>query len=604
MTIGIGTIFGEIYDALSGKNVPLRTDPDYIRKYVRGWSVAGKSLKPKSGGAGTQFYYNRSKNEDIEKRHLGEDVYWPPGSKVYAPFAGKIEGIYIASRSSDLGMGVNIRSSSDARIKIRIIHLENVDHLKVGQTVKTGDYLGVSYKKDRFPGRDPSHIHIEAIIYDTAGAGRANDKGNVQPMSVFNLKDLVNQRDEEPEVDNSVVDAQSDYVSPSPTQMNSMVFQSSDQFGDAKIPFSDSEYMTPEELRKGIICAFHHIDDLHLTILTSKFEDSGKDDTKVYNANTSINPRDRFIMALVDAEFNRRRFRSRRISSVGGPWNPYPVPGFPGLIMFADRPVLGMVGTVNHEIDIAAGNASTHVSFSSPRYWDEGEVFYWLGGREVWDLGENDVVSSRHFLYRNFPQWQNRNTIATNNSTYSNGKVETIDSPLDRFYKSILGVPGIEYLSNHSFTRFTDQSIEEYIKNRNPGPFDINPETMTLKEYNVMIAQTDGDGYFEPGTLAHRYFGRIQPSTNLQEKSEEKIKKAIEYSERYGVNEKELMVDFLDNEKFITTINNKEREIYFGPTFSTEFGEDSKTAYLNPIQAMLIDYMEELEEREVNVDDD
>lgn len=595
--IGLGPSKGTIYDAISGRDVPLRTDPSYIKQYIRGWTVSGGNLKVNGKGAGTQFYAARSKNEDEIKRHLGEDIYFSPGTNIYAPFAATVTAVYKAGPG--LATGVNITSSSDKRIRLRLIHLDDVK-VSQGAVLKPGDFIGVTFKSQRFPGRDPSHLHLEAIVDDGVHEVSFKSKGNIQPLSVFDVKRLVVPDNTEPESDPNAELV----TSPDGTRDNSVIFQANDKYGDPTVPFKDSDYMTPEERRKGVICSFHHINDLHLTLLADKFKDAPTPgDNKIYEANTSVNPRDRFIMALVDAEFNRRRFRSRRISSVGGPWNPYPIPGFPGLVMFSDRPVLGMVSSVSHEINIAGATASTHVSFSSPRYWDEGEVWYWLGGRENWSTSEDKVLSIAHFLYRNFPQWQNRHTIATNNALYREGKLERVDSNLDRFYKFLIGVPSIEYLSNHTFTKFSESNIQEYITDRNPGPFEINPETMSIREYNSLIAGRDSQGRFDRGTLAHRYFGPIKPGTDLVEKSERQVREAIEYTERYGITESELLKDFLNNTKFQTTINGVQREIYFGPTFSTEFDSDTE-AYLNPIQAMLLDYMDEIESREVNIDDD
>ena len=366
-------------------------------------------------------------------------------------------------------------------------------------------------------------------------------------------------------------------------------------------PFTLQEYLTPEELRRGIVAQVFQSNDWHLhqSVDEEKPEDSqGNTDTTESSGGTvessrNLNKRQRYVAALVQAEFYRRRFKSRSVPAITGPFNPYPVPGFPGLIMDPARPILGHIDSVTHTIRVEGGQASTTVSISSPRYWDEGEVWYHLGGWSRDDLrnirGIDMDDGDYAILYRRYPQWHNRRTVATNHFTsksgYQNRENRRI-TDLDRYYLFTLGSEAVDYMSNHWSRVDNPQKIEDSIKERNPADLDVSPSTLDIREYNRMIAETKENGEYAPWTLANRFWGDNEPNSDVEAKYP--IGKALEYAERYGVRERELMVEFLENTPKRTEDGYM---LYTGPTFG---GEE-----VNPLQKLVIAYMRDLEKRDV-----
>ncbi len=366
--------------------------------------------------------------------------------------------------------------------------------------------------------------------------------------------------------------------------------------GPENMPFHSGNFITPEELRKGIIPQFMSINEWYLTQISeseTKRVGNAKDEDRVsledllnfqvnedeksyqtiksVRADEDITERRRYIQSIVEAEFYRRRFASRSTTPVSGPFNPYPVSGMPGLILAPDRPILGMVASVNHTISVQSGSGTTTVAMSSPRYWDEGEVFYYLGGQN------NGTLS------RQFPQWHNSLVVPTNN----------IDQPssLDVFYDFMVGTTSIPYESNHSNKTVNDQIVTSLFKDRNTQGFDISAETLEVKEYNVKIAETDSEGFFAVDTLARRFYGKVKPNSNNRPKAS--VQEQLEFTERYGVRERELLENFLGNR--ITQIEGGYTVVY-GPTFNNVETADGNR-HLNQIQQGVIEYMKELEGR-------
>lgn len=362
-------------------------------------------------------------------------------------------------------------------------------------------------------------------------------------------------------------------------------------------PFESSSYVTPEELRKGIIAQIYYINEWHIVQLaqpekeqTREEKDSGGQSTTIgdqpapsFNSEKKgtvkkanlVSERKRYVHSLVEAEFYRRRFAARSVPAATGPFNPYPVSGFPGLIMNPGRPIIGQITNITHQINIESGSGTTAVTFSSPRYWDEGEVWYWFGGERSGD-----------WLMRNFPQWHNKLCVATNNATPTTFS-RTHRSDLDKYYEFMVGCDGIEYVSNHH-DRASPEKMKNAVKNRDPGDLDVNPETLALKEYNLAIADTDDQGRFAPGTLAHKFFGPVKPY-EVNEASAT-VESQIDYVERYGVRERELLVDFLGNRYAKSSSNG--RIVLIGPTF----GGNEVSAMQNEI----LDYVDDLSKRRLH----
>lgn len=380
-------------------------------------------------------------------------------------------------------------------------------------------------------------------------------------------------------------------------------------------PFNLASYVTPEELRSNIVAEFVDISDWYLLQMGDK-EQQLTDDQKKNNAesvinrlvdelttqgsdiankiklrfesssnrgDTSLNPRQTYIQAIVEAEYLKRRHGVRSITAVAGPFNPYPVAGLPGLIMTQTRPIIAHVESISHSINVAAGNGSTSTSFGYPRYHDEGEVYYFMGGEYTLDP-----------LLRRFPQWHNSLTVPVNH-------VQTLDQlyeygrgteQLDVYYQFLIGCDSIDYVSCHSGVSWTKNDYELAIKERIPGPFKINPETLEIKEYNSAIAEIDENGRFKPGTLAHKIYGQVEPDRS--NKMIMSVDEQNEYCERYGVREEDLLIRLLENEYS----NYKGRLILYGPTFSGSVNGDGKKGP-NYFQSKIVDWMEDLDRRDL-----
>jgi len=247
--------------------------------------------------------------------------------------------------------------------------------------------------------------------------------------------------------------------------------------------------------------------------------------------------------------------------------------------MAPDRPILGYVESVTHSVDVAGGSGTTAVAMSQPRYWDEGEVWYYLGGDET-----NEIS-------RQFPQWHNRLVVPSNN--------EEVDSELDRYYEFMIGTKSIPYRSNHADVVVNDSLVTQIIKDRNPGEeIEISPETLEVREYNSLIAGTDEQGFFRPGTLAYRAYGREMPDANNHPKIS--TREQTLFNERYGITERELIEGFLGNK--ITVVKSERgfaHTVCFGPTFNNVILDDGKR-HANQVQQGIIDYIDELRERQLD----
>lgn len=389
-------------------------------------------------------------------------------------------------------------------------------------------------------------------------------------------------------------------------------------------PFEFASYVSPEELRRGIVAQFFQLSKWHLAQIgnpenknkaltgedtPSSGENSSDakektaeeiselanfapkevsvnaDDIKHLRGDQLTDERNRYAASIVQGEFYRRRYASRQVPAVTGPFNPFPVAGFPGLIMRKKRPILGLVTNVNHNITVASGSANTSVSMAYPRYWNEGDPWYWMGGRE-----------SESSFRRRFPQWLNRYCMAQNSHEIQNGKlVNTFDNKptkLGELYNFFLGCDAIEYKSNNKDKVGDDEKIRRAIADRDPGDLEVNPETLDILEYNELIAPLDASGKFVKGSLAEKFYGYVDP--NGRDEPSVPMQTHIDYSRRYGVRERDLMENFLGNK--IRFDANYDIFYIAGPTFITSPDETKK----NSLQLEVIEYIQELRTRNLN----
>jgi hypothetical protein len=249
------------------------------------------------------------------------------------------------------------------------------------------------------------------------------------------------------------------------------------------------------------------------------------------------------------------------------------------------RPILGYITSVNHSISVESGSASTSVSMTHPRYWDEGDPYYWLGGDDVTGkVGAEENAG----MWRRFPQWHNRNAVATNNYDMSK---RTEKSHLDKMYNFLLGCDSIEYCSTNKGKATNAEKVANTITNKDPQDFAVNPETLDLIDYNDAIGLLDDGGKYAAGTLANRFFGHISPN-DIGDATVD-VESQMEYTKRYGVRERELFVDFLKNAPILDTQTGV--TIMVGPTFGNP---DNET--LNYLQIQVLDYIKDLRTRDLD----
>ena len=378
---------------------------------------------------------------------------------------------------------------------------------------------------------------------------------------------------------------------------SSDVFMSESHNEKIKIDFEDlSSFMTPEEYRKGIVPEMMTLDEWHLRALS---QDMGQEEDRLFlseeerSEDTNRNRRDldadrlrSYMMAMIEGEYFRRRFRSRSIPASTGPFNPYPVPGFPALVMSPSRPIIAKIEGINHSINVQAASGTTSISFSHPRYWNEGDVWYNMGGKE--EAYENE---ENEHLYKKYPPWVNSHIMATNTFKFSDPKVEATRgarNEIDNFYQFFLDCNAVEYESNNKdivSNPGRDDKIRKSIMERDPGDFDVNQETLNILDYNRLIAETDSDGYYKENTIAGFLWGRQRPEEI--EENHTDVENQIEYTERYGIKEKELFTEFLNNKYNL----HDDIVILTGQTFNHGGG--------NGIQKQIVSYIKDIEKRKL-----
>lgn len=379
-------------------------------------------------------------------------------------------------------------------------------------------------------------------------------------------------------------------------------------------PFEFGSFVLPEEIKKGIVAEIIDVSDWYLNQIgdkEQKFSDESKGRKELApivdalsgalntlkkggdlvqrqlslsagRGDMQTGERQTYIQGIVEAEFYKRKYGSRSIPGIGCEFNPYVTPGLPGLIMDPVRPVVGFVDSVSHNINVGAGSGTTSISMSYPRYWDEGEVFYYVGGEPT-----ND------YLLRRFPQWHNSLTVSINHAPNLESlwqlSGERGRNALDEYYQFLIGCDSIDYISNHANTAWTREDFEKTVSLRVPGPFKVHPETLEVRDYNSAIAELDGEGRFLRGSLGHTIYGSNKPSRDLRPVIPRED--MSQYQERFGVRERQLLEDFLENKYY----KYRGRLILMGPTFDNPKKND--THIPTSIQEQICNWMDELDGR-------
>jgi murein DD-endopeptidase MepM/ murein hydrolase activator NlpD len=346
------------------------------------------------------------------------------------------------------GYGLRIYIDHGNGSESRYAHLNSVTVAK-GETVIRGQQIGTIGNTGSSTG---PHLHFEYLV-----------NGKAQDPELTVLKT-------------------SSAAEPAPTSTPAAVTTEQESIRDVtKLKddrFLDYKYLSPEEQKTGIIPFF---DQSVIRGHSFMIHDGKGDQVKNH------------YLSMLNSEFIWRRYQTRSIGSLNLPFNPYPLAGFPGLIIDRLRSIIGNISSVTHNITVGGGQgtATTTVQMDAPRFWDEGDPYHWIGGEQM------DKVSDGRTLpdpdYAIFPAYYMTKLLGTNSSTVDEWWTEEVKvtqqklRPVDKLYAALLGssVRGIPYqYATRGTTRNSPVVFNKAIDSRpskdKDGKVKINPNTNTI----------------------------------------------------------------------------------------------------------------------------
>jgi hypothetical protein len=431
----------------------------------------------------------RIKDPHAENMHRGVDMVMSSGRSLGAPVHAIDDGKVVLAglqdpRNEKVGYGNRVIMSTKSGLVAVYGHLDSV-LVVAGQSVERGQVLGTLGNTGTSTG---PHLHFEI-------------RRSLRTDSDIDPTDLLRRASVgDPPRAFSMLDDPGP-LAPAVTQQ--FVVAEEERLGDRKNDkFLDFEYLTPEEELTGIN---PHFDDV--TARSHAIVDFGGNGEQLND----------YLRQLVESEWLWQRYSQRSLQQLQLPFNANPVAGFPALIADRSRSIIGLVSTVSHTINVGGGggNASTTVSVDGPRYWDEGDPYFWRGGYPVETRDGNGEVAP-DVDFGKFPSYYNQSLIPTNSSDvdYHSPDYENINEQareIDKFYQTALGVNGIPYQYGERETVWGTKSA-----------------------YNKAIDGRDPDGRF-PNTIIGRYY-------DLLERSPETAEAYVRsFTRRLGINERELM---------------------------------------------------------------
>ena len=491
---------------------------------------------------------------------------------------GKDHWIYSKGKPSGdkaLGNLIHIKFDSYDYI-VKYNHLLSIKSgLKINSKVAVGDIIGFVGATGMIRTANIG-LHIDVTksgnkpVNTSKWFGQPNTYGDkilpeeVPSLKITTLPDLIIKGIADPGGDSTTIQESDDQKT---TQEESDKTAVSAQSANAvALGEPDYKYLTPEERRKGMIVGVLEFYNTALTINSMTSNDgnigglSAEDMANLkkrmpnvtspdMSAKTSdkVGSNSGYMSKMLHGWWLKSRYEKRSISTSPGVFNPWIVAGLPGLILDPIRSIIAQIETVNHSIDMR-GSASTAISMSSPRYWDEGDPLHWIGGEK------NDST-------RNFHSWMNQNFIAANDN-----------AALDNVYLYFVGGKAIEYSS---------------VNKGKKSSLTRNPFTNAIIDYNNKIDGRTGSRRTS-GTIASNYFNESTP--------DKKETHARSYVERDIVTEKELMVDFM---KCKSKRTEHDGPNYIGGCFTnyeryTGSSKISNSGEYNDVQKHVIDYINDI----------
>jgi len=377
-----------------------------------------------------------------------------------------------------VGYGLRIYIKHDNGMVTVYAHLESVD-VKRGDRVTRGQKIAAVGSTGTSTG---PHLHFETRV------------GGVKKDPEIYLKQISSQASTEEE--------------PSATLPEEKLEDARGQ--DILL---DYRYLTPEEQITGIVPFFDYDTVRMHSLLPPRGAD--EEDKKAYQLLIEDHYRQ-----MLNSEYLWQRYSTRSLPALTLPFNPHIVAGFPGLVVDRVRSIIGLVTSVSHSISVGGGQgtASTSVQIEAPRYWDEGDPYFWRGGEEKTKTVDGRETPDSE--YANFPTYYLPSLIPENSTARDDwgSRIPTKNprkkTKADRLYEQILGA-GVRAIPYQYATRPT---------NRN-----------TAVVYNKAIDGRDTDHDY-PNTIVGNYYRLKTADPDLADTFVRKT------TSRLGADEYEMMV--------------------------------------------------------------
>ena len=107
--------------------------------------------------------------------------------------------------------------------------------------------------------------------------------------------------------------------------------------------FDDYRYLTPEEELIGIVPFFDYNTIRAHAFIRSIGSDAASD---------------AHYQSMLNSEFLWRRYQTRSMGAISMPFNPYPIQGFPAVVLDRVRSVVGLMTSITHSISLSGGGGS------------------------------------------------------------------------------------------------------------------------------------------------------------------------------------------------------------------------------------------------------
>jgi murein DD-endopeptidase MepM/ murein hydrolase activator NlpD len=376
------------------------------------------------------------------------------------------------------GWGLHIKVRHPNGLLTVYAHLSALNVQK-GMKVKAGQKIGESGNTGSSGG---PHLHFETLVGgshknpETFLTLSGDGKSIVEAPKPIQAEETEPVEVEEENILNATPDADSEDAS-----------------------FKDWQYLTEEEQLTGIVPYFDlNTDRAHAFMA---FGGAGEDSN-------------RHLLQMLNSKYQLRRYQTRSLSALSGPFNPNPIAGFPGLVIDRVRSLIGKVASVSHSISVGGGqgNASTTTQIESPRYWDEGDPYYWVDGKTDFQTVEGKKVPSAKGV---MPSYYLTDLIGVNSSDEDFWWDEEIRQwdfekrPVDELYQQLLG-PDVKGIPYQATTRDTNRStrisfnkaidsrlssidIARANKDSNWRGRDNNINTITGRYYYLVAQGRDGE---------------------------------------------------------------------------------------------------------------